>query len=666
MIKKYFLLLFFSFWIGWSQVPKLDSLKIQLKNSNSVEDSLRNYYQLATLEAKSKQSIYIDSLYEYAKKYNNSNYLIKSLKLKNKFYKYKYDKTKSIFFAKEVLKNSKDTLNILKGLDLIGSTYYYFHNYDSALVYYKRATALVDTNKLKTNKKYYNIISILYGNKGLAYYNKNILNKAIENFIIQSDFAEKDNCVDSKMNALNYLAYSYLRLGQSKKTEKYFLKVIANENKIKNKNYIYNAYKGLGINYGMAGNYDYAIKYITKALNTAKELNDTRQIFDNYNNLSIAYRLNGNYGNSIKFSDSAITIAKSIKDKNLINYAISLKLETLLKLGQFKEVDKFINDLVKNPHNNDIYKLSNIYKTAYKFYKTQNQPQKAVFYLEKWKSYSDSIDKVQRDSKIAEIESQYQAEKKDKEILNLKAEKLEKDLSLNQVRQDKKLLSLGILGAIIVLGVTGFYYKRNLKQKQLIEQLQRELHHRIKNNLATISALIDELKEKFVNQPELIQNLENLNLRINSINQIHQQLYKEADVTNLSMKKYLDKLAGTIKKSFEDKPVIIENQIDEDIKLKADQSLLLGLLVNEFITNSFKHAFDDKQQGKVQIKFFKREKEYILQMLDNGKGLPSDFDILKIRSFGLEIMRLIAKQLKGQFKYDGTKGMKVEIIFPET
>lgn len=276
----------------------------------------------------------------------------------------------------------------------------------------------------------------------------------------------------------------------------------------------------------------------------------------------------------------------------------------------------------------------------------------------------DSIQTALLDSKVAELETKYQTEKKEKENLQLKEEKAQQSLQLQKENLQKWLLLGGLFITALVLGIFVFYYRKNKRQKNFIEQLQRELHHRTKNNLAIIDSLIEEIKEN-ADRGNITQRLTDLQNRIGSINEVHKRLHQDTKLTHINFSKYIDSLANNITNSFDNSNIIIDKNIPQNLKIETAKIFPLGLIINEFITNSFKYAFPKGKQGKVRISITEENTSYTLSLADNGKGLPTDFDSNTLDSFGIEVMQLLSKQLKGTFDLDGTNGVQLTINFPK-
>jgi two-component sensor histidine kinase/tetratricopeptide (TPR) repeat protein len=266
--------------------------------------------------------------------------------------------------------------------------------------------------------------------------------------------------------------------------------------------------------------------------------------------------------------------------------------------------------------------------------------------------------------------TKYQTEKKDKENLALKQQNAEQALLTEKERTQKWAIGGGLAVSLAGLGIFFIAFNKNKKQKRKIEKqkneiekLQRELHHRLKNNLAFIDFFITLAKGKFPD-PAYRQKLDELQNRINSMFEVHKQLFKKDDITSVNAKTYISALVENVKKAYASENIHIHENI-KDTNLNAAISFPIGLIVNEFVTNSFKYAFSETEKGIISVELNEDAEKYQLKLSDNGKGLPHDFDINILNSFGLETIKLLAEEYKGSFKLDGTNGTRMDITFPK-
>ena len=647
-----------------SQEPVIDSLNNQLKQQHNPEEQIKirgllnNYYmnndpqklvdnnrEIIRLAKKIQQPEWISEAYRY---------LSEAAMRMHDFKTAKHNAEKAL----KIDDSLKHYADMILDYNQLGRAYYNFDKPQKAIEIYNKAVRLYQKHPDG------NTMDVIYGNIGAAYNRLNLPNESLKYFLKQADFADKYGKIVQKSKVNYNIGYTYMQMDQFTKAEKYFMTALQDSSKIAVKDYVFANYHALGMLYSRWEKYDKALEMNQKALVYYNQTQNKMYQFDLHNNNASIYLKKGAYKKAVEEAQKALKISQSIQFKLGIDAAKTTLANIYIKSQQYTKAEKILNELRQDPTINHYELRLALYDDLYQLYKHKGSYNKALINLEKLKKLSDSILKSQRDSKIAEVETRYQSEKKEKENLHLKAEKAQQQLLLEKESKRNTYLSAGFGGAILILGIFAFYYRRNKKQKEIIEHLQKDLHHRIKNNLAVIDALIEDIKDDF-DDGSIHQRLVELQNRINSINEIHRQLYYNKDITHLNFKTYVDKIAQSLKASFGNNAIQIVNKIPENIKLEVKQSFPLGLIINEFITNSFKYAFAPGQHGMIEIDLIENKQNYILNLKDNGKGIPKDLDLQNLESFGLSIMQLLSKQLQGKFSLMGENGVKIEIEFPK-
>ena len=181
------------------------------------------------------------------------------------------------------------------------------------------------------------------------------------------------------------------------------------------------------------------------------------------------------------------------------------------------------------------------------------------------------------------------------------------------------------------------------------ETLLRELYHRTKNNMQVISNLID-LQVLAVNDEKTLKLFKETQNRIKTMALVHEKLYQSKDLSNLNLKDYIGDLANALLGSYQLSGDRISLKLDvETISVSIDTATPCGLIINELMSNSLKHAFPGDRRGEVSLVLHQSEKgEIDMRFSDNGIGLPKGFDFKNTRSLGLTLVRnLSVKQLKG-------------------
>lgn len=201
----------------------------------------------------------------------------------------------------------------------------------------------------------------------------------------------------------------------------------------------------------------------------------------------------------------------------------------------------------------------------------------------------------------------------------------------------------------------------SLKEK---EQLLKELHHRVKNNMQII---ISMLKLQTVNEKDkrllaLVQDSQN---RISAMALVHEMLYSTKDFVFTRLKEYVDFLAASLFMSYAPPShnIALELDIDEEIYFEIDYMIPLGLILNEMMSNSLKHAFP-KGVGKITLSARINDDDwYRITYSDNGVGLPADFDIQKSETLGIQLIVMLTEQLDGKVELNRDNGLSYELQF---
>lgn len=199
------------------------------------------------------------------------------------------------------------------------------------------------------------------------------------------------------------------------------------------------------------------------------------------------------------------------------------------------------------------------------------------------------------------------------------------------------------------------------------ETLLAEIHHRVKNNLAVISGMLQ--MQSFKDPDEVVQKkLLDSTLRIKSMANIHEQLYQSHSFSNLSFDEGLKTLVATILETMDEDDAIKTNFDVQPIELNINQAVPCSLIVNEVITNCIKHAFDDQEGGLISIKLWQKQDLLSLQIKDNGSGLlENSTDIQESSSsLGMELINALAIQLDADYIYQSREdapGSCFEISF---
>jgi two-component sensor histidine kinase len=182
--------------------------------------------------------------------------------------------------------------------------------------------------------------------------------------------------------------------------------------------------------------------------------------------------------------------------------------------------------------------------------------------------------------------------------------------------------------------------------------LLKEIHHRVKNNMALVSALL-ELQEQTSSQNGTNSTFKTARARIKSMALAHEALYQNESFSNISMKAYIRRISDLTHRSFVNKNADIDLKFNlEDAQLEMSKSIPLGLVINEILINAHKHAFDGKSDGFIELGSTVKENKITIYIRDNGVGLPKDPEKRKTKSLGMTLIKKFSKQLKADLSIE--------------
>jgi len=487
------------------------------------------------------------------------------------------------------------------------------------------------------------------------------------------------------------LSSVYINMGLIDEGVKY-LKLEYQNNPKKNKdiNTELNFYNNLGIVWKKANNPDSAIFYYEKAIERLNEI--LKKEPQNGFNIFFKGLLDGNIGQALMLKKQfleAIPLLKndvrsSLKFGNILNAAISYN-----ELAHcYFEIDQYT--LAENYSDSALVILKDIdapkeylrsLKLRGELYQRINKFKEAVMIYQEYNALKDSIDANDKELLILNQQISFQTHELQEKI-NAQEKQMNAKLLIEEKRNTQRILMFVLILmmlAILIFGYFSFLKSKN-REKQLSDKneeitiksqmlsaalkekelLMKEVHHRVKNNMQIIISLLKLQSEK-INDKQVEVYFSEARNRIQSMALIHEFLYKKERMDYMQMDEYIKQLILEIQISYTQPNHIIEMDVDLDtIQLDFDTSIPLGLIINELVTNAYKHAFPDGV-GHIWVSFKKVEKNYQLIVKDNGIGTPDNYKEKMENSLGMELIHLLSQQINAQLSIIHDKGLEVKI-----
>jgi len=213
--------------------------------------------------------------------------------------------------------------------------------------------------------------------------------------------------------------------------------------------------------------------------------------------------------------------------------------------------------------------------------------------------------------------------------------------------------------------------KRDEAQKQIINSLEeksvllREIHHRVKNNMQIISSLLS-LQSSTIKNPEMKDIFKESQNRVKSMSMIHEQLYQTDDLAKIDFNIYVNGLIKSLFQIYSISHKHIDWHVNiEDVKLDLETAIPCGLIINELVSNSLKHAFEDRLNGMISVNMNKINDLITLKVIDTGVGISNNFQIEKATTLGLKLVKTLVNQLEGELMIEIKDGTSFKVTFKE-
>lgn len=374
-----------------------------------------------------------------------------------------------------------------------------------------------------------------------------------------------------------------------------------------------------------------------------------------YNNLSDTYIALANLQSTLKnFSQArksglaALSYAELLENDFMIMRSYLALGRVSNAAGDFGTAAQYLETSIAKATESfgDKYYLSLVYDELSKSYEGSEAFEDALKTSKITNQLRDEVFTLKADKQVATLQTQMQVAQKENTIKLQEAK-----LSRQQIIQ---LLYLTV-GAVLIVILFLLYrvYIRKKSYSLLLEKkneekefMLKEIHHRVKNNLETISSLLSLQISKIENR-ELQQVMEETYTRVQSMGMIHLQLYRQGNLKGVEMKYFFKSLGQFILETFD-----AEGWVDFEIEmahleLNVDLAIPIGLIVNELVSNSLKYAFPNQEKGTIKVSLYENGEILLLEVADNGVGIQSDL-VTQGTGFGSELISLLTRQLDGK------------------
>lgn len=351
--------------------------------------------------------------------------------------------------------------------------------------------------------------------------------------------------------------------------------------------------------------------------------------------------------------------------------------------GQYDKAKVYLDKLLAEPNNViGLALLSEVYKNLYKIDSSSNNYPGALRHFQQYKALNDSILAEKKMRQVEELHLQYQMQKKENDLVLLRKEATLHKNEIERATLTRNIIIIGFISVLVVLAILYTSFRSKQKSNQILQSQQleihsknealenlveekewllKEVHHRVKNNLATIVSLLNS-QAAYLDNEKAILAIRDSQHRVQAMSIIHQKLYGAENVAVIDMARYIHELTDYLKSSFNVRRQIrFEIEIEPTV-LNVSQAVPVGLILNEAITNAIKHAFPDGSTGTIVISAFRDQKGFFeLSIKDDGIGFVMPAQRQEAHSLGMSLMHGLSEDIGAICKITGENGTTVSL-----
>lgn len=556
----------------------------------------------------------------------------------------------------------------------IGISFKKMGQYEEALQHYARSLEM--RKALKDNNR----IAQTINNIGNVYRLQGMLDSALSNYMSALAVFEELNDSVNMTNSLNNIGLIHENNGDAETALKYYNRVLNIRTLLDDQRGLQSIRNNIAIIYRKRNMRDSALYFFNQNYDYAWShgIKDAEALA--LHNAASIYMDDGQWQKAVNGFSEAFQIREQLKDRYGAASSRHNLAETYFRMGQpekgipHAEYALSVSDSIGSNRQTAL-----IYNLLHKSHSQIGNYGQAYLYHTLEKALTDSLFKEDQAKTIEVMEANYEKEKKAQELLLSERENALKEEKIKRQKTTRNYLFLVIGVGLIVLFLLFIQAKslrsanqklteqkdelaRNAEEKQL---LLNEIHHRVKNNLQIVSSLLN-MQSREVKDEKVLDALKEGRDRVHSMALVHQMFYQGAEESaSIDADKYIEKLCQSLVRSYGAEDSVELDLSVEPTKLDIDRATLVGLIINELVSNSLKYAFGGKvKDGKLSISLRSDGKEHILVVEDNGSGQTNTDR--SSDSFGLKLVSSTIKKLKGKMTVVSNNGYSTRIVFPKT
>lgn len=513
-----------------------------------------------------------------------------------------------------------------------------------------------------------------YRGVGYWYMQINDYQQAISHYQKALGFVKQAGVPYQVARTLNFIGSAYIKLNDLKMGRAYMEQAFVAARQAHKPDLEIELTSEMAVLEGKSNRHDQALLLNQKIADYYKQQKDTNTYYGSLFNLAITHKNLKNYARAEAIFRDILAYSKRTGDVFYENYVYANMPNALIPLGKLDEAEAQSKQLIARSETTGAEKFyfqEEAYAMLSRVEQQRGNYKQALTYYQKRAALHDSLFNATRNRQLAETEARFQTQEKEAQIRVLD--------TLNAQKTRQVWAGAGVILLLsILLGTLFVLYQRIGRNRAQIQQqanqltiLMRELHHRVKNNLAIVSSLL-RLQSNQMDDEKAVAAVRVGQQRVEAMSLIHQRLYQTDNVSSVNMREFLTDLSESLMRAYGYASEDFDLQLDiEQNELDVDVAMPLGLIVNELITNAFKYAYAQVERPLLRIGLKQQTTStpgLTLEVQDNGPGLDTAVwqKTGERTSFGRRLVQSLTEQLDGELSVIQQNGTLFRLHIPQT
>jgi two-component sensor histidine kinase len=570
---------------------------------------------------------------------------------------------------------------------VLGDLYQVHDEYPKALQHLRQALSAYDSAKYARVQGVYTLMGNIYVGQG-------DFRQALNYGLLALKTAENVGDTSLQLCQINNgIGRTFVRLNERQKATTYFNQALKIGEKYKDTGAVYVVAANMANNWASLGNAHECLRILTSIAAKYGKPIDPTVAFNMARGYITSYSLLKQYDKAESYCNELLHMLDQ-KEMGIFTpievYAVVSKF--YISSGQYSLAAKYLDKHKKlSEQKNDFSLMAANHQLWFMLDTAQDNYSAAVDHLLNYNRLNDSLFNETKIKQIAELQIQYETEKKEKDILvkNQNIQILTKQDELQKSKLQKEAITrnisfavAGLLAIILTLLYSRYKLKQRTNKKLELQQqeiakknlslqhllnekdwLVKEIHHRVKNNLQIVMSLLNS-QSAYIDNDAALTAIHDSQHRVHAMSLIHQKLYNSENVSAIDISFYVRELVSYLADSFNTGQRIRFEYNIESLQMDVSQAVPLGLILNEAITNSIKYAFPSERSGVIAISLTTTFPNHcLLHISDDGIGIPPQFANKRPGSLGMSLMMGLTEDLDGKFSIENNNGTTIKISF---